>query len=633
MISLEQHDTLPKVLRYNHERSRNGVALREKAGGVWRRYLWRDYYEQVKLLCLGLVSLGLEPGDKVALLSETKPQVFWAELAAQAARATAVGIFSDCTPPEVKYYMEHSDSRFVFAQDQEQVDKILEIKADLPLIEKVIHWERKGLWFYDDPCLMNLGQVLDRGRAYEQEHPEAFEKLVDSGRGDDIAVIIYTSGTTGAPKGAMLSFRGMLSSARAQGSIINLEEGDEWLAFMPMAWIGGQGLDLASPLIMGLTVNFPEKPETVQENIRELGPRGLMFSPRQWEALNRMIQARMSDAGFVNRIVYRLLLSVGLKKADRLLNRETQGAWERLQCLLAELLLFRPLRDKIGLKRTRVAFSGGGAISPDIIRFFHAIGVNLKQIYGSSEMGLLAAHGEHIRPETCGTPLPGVEIRLSDEGEILVKTEWRLVDYYKNPEALKSKIRDGWYQTGDFGHIDEEGHLIVMDRMEDLRLLANGRKFSPQYTEIRLRFSPYIKEAIVVGGEDRPVVGAIINIDMDNAGHWAESRKLSFTTFADLSQKPEIIGLVKDELSRVNATLPEHARIRRFMNLHKEFDADESELTRSRKLRRGFLEDKYAEVIAALYGDRPTLTVETPVTYRDGRRGLTKSSVRIISID
>jgi len=392
-------------------------------------------------------------------------------------------------------------------------------------------------------------------------------------------------------------------------------------------------MDLTCPLLLGLTVNFPEKPETVQENIRELGPRGLMFSPRQWESLNRMIQAKINDAGYVNRFFYNLLLPFGLRKAEFILKGEKLGARDRLFYLFADLMIFRPLRDKIGLKQTKVAFTGGGAISPDIIRFFHAIGINLKQMYGSSEMGLLTAHWHTIKPETCGTPLPGVQIKLSAEGEILVKTSWGLVDYYKNHEALEDKTRGGWYHTGDFGYIDEDGDLIVMDRMEDLRLLADGRKFSPQYTEIRLRFSPFIKEALVVGGEDKNFVSAIINIDLDNAGHWAESRNLSFTTFSDLSQKDEIINIVKEEIKKVNSTVPEHARIKKFMNMHKEFDADEEELTRSRKLRRAFLEKKYEDVIRALYGEEEKLMVETPVTYRDGRKGVAKSSVKIISVN
>ncbi|MDY6880414.1 MAG: AMP-binding protein, partial [Thermodesulfobacteriota bacterium] len=628
----EKTDTLPKVLKVNREKYAARVAMREKKRGIWKKLSWNEYYEKVKCLCLGLVNLGLLRGDKVSLLSETKPEVFWAELAVQSAGGTAVGIFSDCSPSEVKYYVEHSDSKFIFAEDQEQVDKVLQIKDDVPLLKKVIYWDPKGLWFYDDTILMSLDELLKLGRECEERNQGAFENLIDNGNGNEIAVIIYTSGTTGLPKGAMLSHKGMVSSGSALTEVADLQAGEEWLAFMPMAWIGGQGMDFSAPLISAATVNFPEKPETVQENIRELGARGLMYGPRQWEATNRMIQAKMAEAGFFNRWVYNLLLPIGLHKADSLLNRRKKNPLYIPLYFLADLLVFRSLRDRIGLRRTKVAFSGGTAISPDIIRFFHAIGVNIKQLYGSSEMGLLSSHRDVIKPESCGTPLAGVEIKLSDEGEIMVKSDWRLVDYYKNPDVLKNTMKDGWYCTGDFGHIDDDGHLIVMDRMEDLRTLADGSKFSPQYTEIRLRFSPYIKEVIVVGGEDKHFVSAIVNIDLENAGHWAESKHLSYTTFADLSQKPEVIGLVKGEIAKVNAIIPEHARIGKFVNLHKELDPDEAELTRSRKLRRSFLEDRYSDIISALYGGEEDLIVETLVTYQDGREGIMKRPIKIVSV-
>lgn len=629
----DQFDTLPKILRYNLEKYRKKVAMREKDRGIWKRYLWEDYYEKVKFLSLGLMSLGLKRGDKVALLGETKPEAFWGELATHTAGGVIVGIFSDCIPSEVQFYLDHSDSTFVFAEDQEQVDKVLSIKDNLPKLKRVIYWEPKGLWFYNDPILMSFETLLDLGKKYEEEHTGSFEQMIDRGQGEDIALIVYTSGTTGIPKGATISHWGIVKGAEAQASVINLRQGDEWVAFMPLAWIGGQLIDLASALLLGLTVNFPERPETVQENIREIGAHGLLFSPRQWEAINRMIQGKMVEASFINRFIYNLFLPIALKNADSHLGGRNLSFVYKLIYFLGDSLVFKHLKDRIGLKNLKVAFTGGTAISPDIIRFFHGIGIKLKQLYGSSEMGLMTAHRDTVKPETSGIPLPGVEIKLGDDGEILVKAPWRFINYHKdlNNEAFNTKIIDGWYYTGDFGHIDKDNHLIVMDRMEDLRMLSSGRKFSPQYTETRIRFSPFIKEAIVVGGE-KEFVSTVINIDLDNTGHWAEARKLSYTTFADLSQKAEIIDLIRGELEKVNKTLPDYAKIKKFVNLHKEFDPDEAELTRSRKLKRSFLESKYAELMAALYGQRDEIMVETEVTYRDGRKGIMKRPIKIVSI-
>jgi len=626
-------NTLPKILRHNYRKFSNSVAMREKDQGIWNTYLWKDYYESVKFLALGLADIGLLRGDKVALIGETKPEIFWAELAVQALGGVSVGIFSDCIASEVQFYLDHSDSRFVFAEDQEQVDKILEIKDNLPDLKRVIYWEPKGLWFYDEPLLMNIDELLDLGKKYDMAHPDFFEKVIESGKGEEAAIIMYTSGTTGTPKGAMMNQSGMVKSAGAYASMINLRQGEEWVAFMSIAWIGGQMIDLGATMLLALIVNFPEKPETVQENIREIGARGLLFSPRQWEGINRMIQGKMGEAFFINRSIYKLLLPIAFKKADSQLAGKKFGLFYRLIYLLANLAVFRPLKDRIGLKKIKVAFTGGTAISPEIIRFYHGIGICLKQLYGSSEMGLLTAHQDIVKPETCGTPLPGVEVRLSDEGEVLTKAPWGFTKYYKDDEAIKKVLVDGWYHTGDFGHIDDEGHLIVMDRMEDVRSLAGGKKFAPQFTEIRIRFSPFIKEAIVIGGEGEDYVSAIINIDLDNTGYWAEKRKLSYTTFADLSQKPEVIELVKRELQVVNRTLPDYARVKRFVNLHKEFDPDEEELTRSRKLRRTFLEERYADLVRALYGDADEISVKTEVTYRDGRKGSTTRSVKIVWIE
>jgi long-chain acyl-CoA synthetase len=631
---MAKEDTLPKLLIRNYQRyGKKAVAMREKDRGIWKRYTWEDYYKSVKYLSLCLVSLGLERGDKVAILGETKPQAYWAELAILSAGGVAVGIFADCTPPEVRFYVSHSDSRFIIAHDQEQVDKILQIKDELPLLKKVIYWDEKGLWFYDAPILMSLSDALEMGKEYERSHPGLFEENINRGNGDDIALILYTSGTTGIPKGAMLNHRGLIRAGDAIREVDSLDDKDVYLSFIPMAWVGEQIIGVACSIYSGMVVNFPEKAETVQENIREIGASILFYGPRQWESVNRMVQAKIRDASWIKRFFYNLFLPVGQKIANMHLAKQKPNLlWKTLH-FLGYWTVFRPLRDKLGLSKVRVAYTAGSAISPDIIRLFQAIGVNAKQLYGSSEMGLVTAHREgDIKPESCGPPLPGAEVKLSDEGEILVKNEGMYVDYYNAHEAYLEKMDDGWYVTGDFGHIDEDGHLIVIDRMEDLRELSNGRKFSPQYTEVRLRFSPFIKDAIVVGGKDNDYVGVLVNIDMDNVGRWAESERISYTTFADLSQKKEVIGLVAEEVKKVNKTIPEWTRIRKFINLHKEFDPDEAELTRSRKLRRTFLEERYGDLVEALYGGKNEYEVETTVTYQDGRKGSLRCTLKVTSL-
>jgi len=627
-------DTLPKRLREKAMRLGDSkMAMRVKDRGIWQHYTWKDYYEKVQDLCLGMVSLGLEPDHKVSILGENKPEWFWAELASQAAGATAVGIFTDCISSEVKYFVEHSDSTFAVAHDQEQVDKLLEIKEELPLLGKVIYWDPKGLWGYDDPDLLSMEQVMEMGRRHGQENPELFDKLVDQGNGEDIAAVCYTSGTTGLPKGAMME-QGTTIDLVKEWAVVDEWDGEgiEYLSFIPPAWGTEQALGITGSLVAGLTVNFPEEPETVQENIREIGPEVLFYGARLWENVNSMVQARMIDSTFLRRWLYHRFLTLALKVADRKIEGRPLNFWTRFKNWVAYQAVFRALRDRLGLSRARVLYSAGGALSPEIIRFFLALGIEIKLFYGATEMGIVSIPrpGE-IHPETSGKPMPWTDVKISEAGEILVKSKYLYAGYYKNPEATAKGIIDGYYRSGDFGHIDEDGHLIVIDRMEDLKELSDGRKFSPQYSEVRLRFSPYVKDVLVVGG-GREFVSALVNIDLDNVGRFAESHHIAYTTFTDLSQKPEVIDLINGEVRRVNRTLPEHAHIQRYVNMHKEFDADEAELTRTRKLRRTFVEERYQELIAALYGDLQEIAVEAPITYRDGRKGIISTSIRVNAV-
>lgn len=606
------------------------IAMREKDRGIWRSYSWQDYRENVENLTLFLHNCGFAPGDKVALLGENKPEIYWAEMAAQCARGAAVGIFSDCGPDEVKYFVNHADVSFVFAHDQEQIDKVLEVKDEMPGIKRVIYWDPKGLWNYREPLLLPIEEAFRIGKEYGEANPGLFERLIEEGTPDDIALIVFTSGTTGLPKAALLSQHGLVSSATAFLKMDNYRSSDNYLSFVPVAWITEQLIGVAGSVVSGFVVNFPESAETVSENIREIGAGIIFFSPRQWESINRTVQSKMLDSSWLKANIYKIFIPVAHKIADARLAKEIPGLAMRAIHALGQWLVFRGLRDNLGLSGLRVGYTAGSAVSPDILRYFQAIGVNIKQIYGSSEMGLVTAHRDgDIRPETSGQPVPGAEVRLSEEGEIFAMNPGMFVGYYKDPEAYAKKVRDGWYSSGDYGYIDEFGHLIVIDRMEDLRSLRGGKKFSPQYPEVRLRFCPYIKEVLVVGGEERDAACCLINIDLDNVGRWAESHRIPYTTFADLSQKEEVIELIRDEVRRVNRTLPEEARLHKFLNMPKEFDADEAELTRTRKLRRTFLEERYRELIEALFSGNEHVDVQTSIEYRDGRKGTLRRSIKI----
>jgi long-chain acyl-CoA synthetase len=628
-------ETLPKnfVARARRCGDRE-VAMRKKEYGIWQEYTWADSYQRVKQFCLGLVSLGLERGDKVCIVGDNDPEYYWAELAVLSAGCTAIGIFTDCRPAEIEYIVNHSDAVFVLAHDQEQCDKLLEIRERVPDVKRVIYWDDRGLWSYEEPWLIAFEEVMALGREYDEAHPGRYEELVELGSGDDIAIYSYTSGTTGVPKGAMIAHRNLLGSTRNMMEIDAALETDDYVSFSPLAWITEQSLGLTSHVVNGVVVNFPEAPETVRENIREIAPQFLLFGSRLWESLVSQVQIRMTDSSAVNRFLYRLFMPVGYRVADlRFEGRRVNLFW-RLLYGLGEVAIFQPLRDKLGLSRLRSAYTSGAALSPDAVRFFRAIGVNLKNLYGSTEGILHSVHrDDDVRFDSVGRPAPGVDIKIADDGEILIRSASVFVGYYKDPEGTAKTLQEGWFHTGDAGHIDEDGHLIYLDRVKDLLELAGGEKFSPQYIEGRLKFSPYIRDVMAIGGADKAYVSTIIIIDFDNVGRWAEKRGLAYTTLVDLSQKSETYDLIRADVERVNRTLPPPARVRKFVLLHREFDPDDAELTRTRKLRRAFMEDRYAEVADTMYAGGEQVQVRAEVKYRDGRTGVLETGVRIMTLE
>jgi len=634
---MKETNTLPKKLLAAHQiYGETKIAMRQKDRGIWRSYTWSQSYEQVRDLCLGLISLGLERGDKVCIIGDNDPQYFWAQLAIQAGGGVAVGIFTDSNPPEIKYIVSHSDAVFVFAKDQEQCDKLLEIRDQIPAVRNVIYWDDKGLWNYQESWLIDYTHLISIGRELGEKEPDLFNQSVSQGEANDLAIFCYTSGTTGLPKGAMITHGNLIAGSNsAQLADPRLDQ-DEYLSFLPPAWITENVLGLTVHLCTGMVVNFPEAPETVQENIREIAPHALLFSARLWENMMSLVQVKIIETSWWNRLLYNIFIPIGYKIAEIRYEARKQVNWFwRILNYLGEFALFSSLRDKLGLTRVKSAYSSGAALNPQVIRFFRAIGVNIKQLYGSTEAQVHTLHiGDDVRFETVGIPSPGQRIKISENSEILVSGSTVFQGYYKNPEATTQAIHfdeqnQRWFCTGDAGHLGEDGHLIYLDRVKEMITLASGEKYSPQYLEGQLKFSPYVRDVMTIGGEDKPFVTALINIEFENVGRWAKKRGLTYTTFVELSQKTETYDLIRQDVERVNRSLPVAARIARFVLLHKEFDADEGELTRTRKLRRNLLYQRYASIIEALYSGDDQVQVRAEVRYRDGREGVIETNVRV----
>lgn len=624
--------TLPKLLvERAGEYGAQKVAMREKEHALWRPITWTDYLRRVRDLALGFEALGLRRGDKVALIGHNRPEGLWAEMGALSVGAVVVWIYQDALPDEIQYILDHSDSRFAVCEGQEEVDKILSIRAHVPCLERILWDDPKGLRAYADPALMGLEEVTRLGARAAADDPERFERLIAQGSGDDLALLFYTSGTTAQPKGALLSHHNLLKMGQQMMQVDPMFETDDFVSFLPFAWIGEQMMSISCGLLAGFTINFPEEPETVQQNIREIAPQVLFSPPRVYEQMVRTTQVRHLDAPWLKRRLFDWGLAVGYRIADCTFARRPVPWHLRAAGHLADLLVLRRLRDHLGLARVRDAYTGGAALGPDHFRFFHAIGVNLKQIYGQTEIaGISVLHRDgDVKFDTVGTPLPETEVRIAPDGEILSKSPCVFKGYYKMPEETARTLRDGWLHSGDIGFIDPDGHLVVFDRRKDVMILAGGTRFAPQYLETRLKFSPYIKDAWVIG-DRRPYVSAVICIDAAVAGKWAEEQHIAYISYQDLSQRPEVHELIRQAVGRVNAGLPAEARIRRFVNLHKEFDADDDELTRTRKLRRAFLEERYAEIAEGLYRDDPVIHLETTITYEDGRTSRSRIDLRVV---
>ena len=632
-------DTFPKLALHNVERFPEKVAIREKDYGIWQAYTWRQYLEQSRLIALGLAALGFQRGDKTAIVGDNRPQLYWAMLATQALGGVPVPLYQDSIEKEMEFIVDHAEARFAVVEDQEQVDKLLQIKTRCPRLEYVVYDDPRGLRHYKDAGLISLTAIQELGQKFDREHPGYFEQEVAKGTADDVAIICYTSGTTGQPKGTMLSHRNLIVTGRNAVEREGLRATDEVIAYLPMAWIGDHMFSFVQSILTGFTTNCPESSATVLQDLREIGPTYFFAPPGIYQRILTAAMIRIEDSAGPKRRLVRFFLDMARRVERRRLAGKPVPLRDRLLRALGRALVYGPLRDNLGMSRVRLAYTAGDAIGPELFEFYRAIGVNMKQLYGMTESSALVCiqRDAEVRLDTVGTPLTGVEVRIGDSGEVLYRGPGVFLGYYKNEDATRQTIEDGWVHSGDAGIIDTDGHLRIIDRARDVGRLADGTLFAPKYLENKLKFSPYIREAVCIG-QGRPFVTALLNIDLTAVGSWAERRGLAYTSYADLSQKPEVYELVGQEVARVNRSLLEEpqlkgAQVRRFLMLHKELDPDDQEITRTRKVRRGFITQKYAALVEALYSERDQVAVEAKVTYEDGRTGTVRADLRIREAD
>jgi len=626
--------TLPRILLKHAEKFGERTAIREKAYGIWQSYSWHDYMEFAKKVGLGLSALGLRRGDNVGIIMDNHPEWLFTQLGGQSLGAVALNLFTSAVSKEIAGTLNRIQATYVITEDQEQTDKLLEMRDKLTHVKKVIYVDRTGMSSYrDDEWLMSFSDLLDLGEDLDRKQPGFFEEEVRKGRPDDIALMIMTSGTTGISKLAMLSHSNLTEMAASWLETIPSGVEVSWLSISPPAWIVDQMWGAGVALVGGMTMNFPETRETLLEDFRELGPNVLITSSRFWEDLASTIRVKMGDAGLIRRKLFHLAENIGGRITDLESQRKSPGPGLRLAGWLASVIIFRPLLDRIGCAGFYSAYTGGHPISPEVIRFFRSLGLNLKQCYGLTESGGIfqIQPDTEVKAETVGRPLAGMDIKISDDQEVFLSSKTVFRGYYNDFEATKTAFVDGWLRTGDAGYLDDDDHLVIIGRREEIIRNKQGEAFSPDFIETRLKFSPYIREAVTFG-EGRPYIAALINIDMGNVGNWAEERMIPYTTYTDLSQQREVEKLVHAEIGKVNEKLPDSMKIRKCILLYKLLDADDDELTRTGKVRRRFVYGLYLKLITAMYEDKKDLDVKTTIRYRNGQVGTLETNVRILEL-
>jgi len=629
-------NTFPQILLANAEKfADNKIAIREKDFGIWQSYSWKTYLEQVRAFALGLAALGFKKGDKIAIIGDNRPQLYWGMAAAQCLGGIPVPLYQDAIEKELHYILDHSEAKFALAEDQEQSDKLLSLKDTCVHLEHIIYDDPKGMRNYTEPFLLSFEHIQGQGRKFDQENPNYFLDEINKVTPDDAAIIAYTSGTTGNPKGVLLLHDTVVKAARGFIDFENLDENEEIMAYLPMAWIGDHIFSYGMALAAGFTPNCPEDSATVTQDMKEIGPTYIFCPPRIWENWLTQVMIKMEDAAWIKKKMFHFFMEKAGQVEKLRMARDPIPIGLTLLYQLGKFLVYAPLTDNLGMKNVRVAYTAGEAIGPEIFEFFRSLGINLKQLYGMTESCALVSIQKDgdIDSDTVGTPVQGVEIKISESGEVLFKSPGNFKEYYKNPEATEETIQDGYILSGDAGYITQNGHLKIIDRAKDVSKLTSGTLFAPKYIENKLKFSPYIKEA-VAHGKGMDYVTAFIDIDYGAVGNWAERRHIPYTSYTDLAQKPEVYDLVYEGIIRVNKSLSgdeklKDAQIKRFLLFHKELDPDDGEITRTRKVRRKFIAEKYGSLIDALYSTKESVDVDATFTYEDGRTTTMKATLRI----
>ena len=638
-VGEKQLDTFPLLLLH-HAAVRGGMpATREKEFGIWQAWTWSEVAEEVRAIACGLAELGLKRGDNLAIVGDNRPRLYWTMCAVQMLGGVPVPMYQDAVAQELVFVLQDAEIKFAIVEDQEQVDKLLEIRDKCPLLSHIMYDDPRGLRHYNQPFLHGLDELQEMGRIHMRNHPEFLNAEIAKSLPDDVAIMLYTSGTTGKPKGVCMTHAALIAAARGGCEFDGLGPQDEILSYLPMAWVGDNLFSYAQALVAGFTINCPESGDTVMTDLKEIGPTYYFAPPRVFENLLTQVMIRMEDAGWVGRTTFHYFMEVARRCGAEILDGKAVGAVDRLLYALGNLWVYGPLRNVLGMSRVRVAYTAGAAIGPDLFRFYRSIGINLKQLYGSTETCAyvcLQPDGQ-IKLDTVGIPAPGVEVKIADNGEVLVRSKAMLKEYYKRPDATAETIdSDGYFHTGDAGFFDADGHLKIIDRAKDVGKLAGGAMYAPNYIENKLKFFPHIKEAVAFG-DRRDMVCAFINIDMGAVGNWAERRGLAYSGYTDLAARSEVYQLITECVEKANADLAHDAmlsdsQVHRFLILHKELDPDDDELTRTRKVRRGFVAEKYRALIDALYGGRSSQFIETQVKFEDGRSGMISADLRIVDV-
>jgi len=630
-------ESVPALLTRNARKFPNKAAFREKEYGIWQRWTWLQVSEEVRAMALGLLALGLKAGDHVAIIGRNRPRLYWAMVAAQKCGAVPVPLYQDSVAEEMGFVLANCNARFVIAADQEQVDKVLEIQDQAPTLEHVIYLDSRGLRKYDHSRLHALADIEAEGRAAHERLEQEMAAREAALNYDSTCVMLYTSGTTGRPKGVVLSNRNIIESAKNSAGFDNLGPGEEVLAYLPMAWVGDFIFSIGQAFWTGFCVNCPESETTMMTDLREIGPTYFFAPPRVFENMLTNVMIRMEDAGRFKRWLFRVFMDHAKKVGGPILDRKPVGGVDRAKYWLGNLLVYGPLKNTLGFSNFRVGYTAGEAIGPEIFEFYRSLGINLKQLYGQTEASVfitLQPDGE-VRNDTVGVPGPGVEIRIAENGEVFYRSPGVFVEYYGNPESTAStKDAEGWVATGDAGFIEKDsGHLRIIDRAKDVGKMADGRMFAPKYVENKLKFYPSILEAVVFGA-DRQMCAAFINIDLTAVGNWAERNNIAYASYQELAGHQRVLDAIQGHVEEVNRSIARDemlsgCQIHRFLVLHKELDADDGELTRTRKVRRNLIEEKFADLIAALYDGSKSVYTETEVTYEDGRKGKISATLEI----